>query len=50
MAKPTLPPEPPENLVLVPLRAIRGTFDDHTRRFRVERELVGTRRDITRLI
>jgi hypothetical protein len=35
MAKPTLPPEPPENLVLVPLRAIRGTLDDHTRRFDV---------------
>jgi len=58
MAETTLPPEPePENLVLVPLRAIRGTLDDHTRRFdevidrlaRVERELVGTRRDITNL-
>jgi hypothetical protein len=56
MAETTLPPEP-ENLILAQLRAIRGTLDDHSRRFdevidrlaRVERELVATRRDITNL-
>jgi hypothetical protein len=55
MAEHTIPPEPDTPLLY--LRAIRAILDDHTGKFdeiitrlgRLEREMAGSRRDITNL-
>ena len=57
MAETTLPPNGPENLVLVHLRAIRGILEDHTRKFdevitrlgRLEREVANLHIDFAGL-